>query len=147
MAWTATAGRLSFEFIRSRIARNEERLGALTVSLRRAFRLHVVNCRTSVDQNAKLLTSLGYQSVLARGFAVVRDRHGQTMKRKNDILENTALEIEFSDGRIQAQSLRDSDTDANASPAPTPSPQKRRSSVRTVVKANAKGANGQGSLF
>jgi exodeoxyribonuclease VII large subunit len=50
----------------------------------------------------KLLSSLSYKGVLARGYAVVKDATGQLVRSRNFIEAGDPLTIEFADGEIEA---------------------------------------------
>jgi exodeoxyribonuclease VII large subunit len=50
---------------------------------------------------AGMLSSLSYQGVLARGFALVRDERGALVDSAARARERVALELEFHDGRVQ----------------------------------------------
>jgi exodeoxyribonuclease VII large subunit len=50
----------------------------------------------------RVLTALGYQGVLARGFALVRDAAGVPLRSASAIAANDPLDIEFADGRVPA---------------------------------------------
>jgi exodeoxyribonuclease VII large subunit len=51
---------------------------------------------------ARLLESLSYEQVLARGFALVRDAAGQPLMRAAAVESGSFLSIEFADGHIAA---------------------------------------------
>jgi exodeoxyribonuclease VII large subunit len=51
---------------------------------------------------ARLLTSLSYEQVLARGFALVRDAAGHPLASAAAVAPGARLSIEFADGRIGA---------------------------------------------
>ncbi len=59
--------------------------------------------RAVVDTQSKLLTSMSYQSVLSRGYALVRDADGRAVRHAAVINAGMALDIEFADGRIVAE--------------------------------------------
>ncbi len=48
----------------------------------------------------KLLSALGYKSVLARGFAVLRDADGQPLRGVSGVKPNAALQVEMADGNL-----------------------------------------------
>ena len=50
----------------------------------------------------QLLASLSYRSVLARGFALVRDADDRPVRLAAEVVEGAALDIEFADGRRRA---------------------------------------------
>jgi exodeoxyribonuclease VII large subunit len=83
--------------------------------------------RQRLDQTARLLDSVSYQSILHRGFALVTDDAGNIVKRAAAVSNNDLLTVEFADGKINAI-------------ATTGTPRKARTPVP------AKGGS-QGSLF
>ena len=56
--------------------------------------------RADLDASGRLLSTLGYQATLSRGYAVVR-ADDQVVTRKTDAEKAKALEIEFADGRLK----------------------------------------------
>ncbi len=89
--------------------------------------------RRALEGCGKLLNSLGYRNVLARGFALVRDSDRRMIRTAVTIATGSRLEIEFQDGRVQADAREQrgssaSGQSAQAKPRRGPSP-------------------GQGSLF
>ncbi|MGQ0671300.1 MAG: exodeoxyribonuclease VII large subunit [Hyphomicrobium sp.] len=54
----------------------------------------------ALESQAKLLASLSYQSVLARGFALVRDADGAMVRSAARVAAADVLSIEFRDGRV-----------------------------------------------
>jgi exodeoxyribonuclease VII large subunit len=58
--------------------------------------------RDRFEALARLLTSLSYEQVLARGFALVRDSGGNPLVRAAAVEPGSALSIEFADGRLGA---------------------------------------------
>ncbi len=86
-----------------------------------------------LNRLSRLLDSLGHRSVLARGFALVRDESGALVRSVAQAPPGTGLEIEIADGRIAARA-------GAATPDPPRTPQPRRR-VRRL------GGDDQGSLF
>lgn len=62
--------------------------------------------RGRLDQAARLMTTVSYQSILDRGFALVRDKDGQPLKRAAEVQPGAELSIEFADGRIEVREER-----------------------------------------
>jgi exodeoxyribonuclease VII large subunit len=58
--------------------------------------------RVEVKAQEKLLFSLGYPQVLARGFALVRDSDRKPLRRAAEVAEGARLDIEFADGHKTA---------------------------------------------
>ncbi|WP_424933702.1 exodeoxyribonuclease VII large subunit [Amaricoccus macauensis] len=86
----------------SLLERLSERLGTRAERLGRAGEQYVKAQRGRYDVLARTLATLGPQSVLARGFAIVRDGDGAVLTGAGPAEGAAALEIEFADGRIRA---------------------------------------------
>jgi exodeoxyribonuclease VII large subunit len=56
----------------------------------------------ALAQAHKLLTSLSYRSVLARGYAVIKDASGNLVHQQAGLLPGTPVAIEFADGEVGA---------------------------------------------
>jgi exodeoxyribonuclease VII large subunit len=132
------AGRLSPQPIIERVARCHERLQALTLRVRRSVLARVGEHRRHLDGCGKLLASLSYHGVLQRGYALVRDSAGRTMRAARDIAAGQLIDIELADGRIDAQALSSGAKDDS----------KRHFSVRPPPRSKRRTSGGnQGSLF
>ncbi|MCO6048431.1 exodeoxyribonuclease VII large subunit [Mesorhizobium sp. RP14(2022)] len=116
--------RLSLEPLRRRLAdarRTEDRLSARILrASETAFASHgdalamagedfarlavqtVDDRRTRLAQADRLLSSLSYQNVLGRGFAVVRGEDGTPLTSATELEQTRAIEIQFADGRAHA---------------------------------------------
>ncbi len=94
-------GRLRPSALAQRIGRGSERLDNLAQRARQAMLGRVERRRRALDAHAQMLTSLSYQSVLKRGFALVRDEHGQSI-RSIAAAAGRRLDIEVADGRFGA---------------------------------------------
>ncbi len=62
--------------------------------------------RRLLEGHAKMLSSLSYQSVLARGFALVRNADGAMIRSAATVTAGDRLDIEFRDGRVGAEATR-----------------------------------------
>jgi exodeoxyribonuclease VII large subunit len=95
--------------------------------------------RRALEAQAGLLRSLGYRSVLARGFAVVRDEAGAMVRSAAAVTAGQRLEIELVDGRFAAEAL-----DGGTASEPS-----RSSAQSAPAKPRARKGpkGGQGSLF
>jgi exodeoxyribonuclease VII large subunit len=78
------------------------RLDPMARRLDPAFRQIVHNRVQRLDGLAKLLLSLGYKSVLARGFALIKDHEGELVRSSRFLKDGDALSIEFADGEAPA---------------------------------------------
>ena len=70
--------------------------------LQGAIRPLVRDAARRLDGQAKLLDSLSYKGVLARGYALVRDARGRPVFRAADAVPGADIEIEFTDGLVGA---------------------------------------------
>jgi exodeoxyribonuclease VII large subunit len=134
------AGRLGPQPIIDRIGRSGERLEELGRRARQSVLARVAQSRRQLDGSAKLLASLGYQGVLQRGYALVRDSEGRTLRSAAEIAAGQRLDIELADGHVDAQALG-----GGAARSPELRPRARASSPPRK-KSGTRGGN-QGSLF
>lgn len=91
------AGRLAPSVLRNRLDRGSERVAGL----------------------GQMLSSLSYQSVLARGFALVRDGEGRAVRLAGAVASGAMLDIEFRDGRVAAVASGGGGADGEDGPTPT----------------------------
>jgi exodeoxyribonuclease VII large subunit len=137
------AARLQPLPILHRISRGNERLAVLQERAAQALRHGVDARRRQLSSFDKLLSTLSYQSVLQRGFALVRDASGQPVRMAGAVAAGERLELEFHDGRIDVEALSGgpdgSGADKSAPATAAPAPGMRR--------ARGRGGSGQGSLF
>jgi exodeoxyribonuclease VII large subunit len=119
---------------RLRIAREGERVAALAERAERAMD-NLLDVRWArCERDAQLLAAFSYRSVLARGFALVRDRTGRPLRAAASVAVGTPMDIEFADGHVGARAEV-----VQTSSAPRVEPPRRR--------RRAGGDPGQGSLF
>ncbi|MDR2092988.1 MAG: exodeoxyribonuclease VII large subunit [Azoarcus sp.] len=78
------------------------RLDSLGARLERATRGLCATRRQRLDALATSLRHLGPHAVLARGYSIVRDAAGNILRSATDIQPGDTLEIELTDGRIDA---------------------------------------------
>ena len=141
--YVRTAARLRPGPIRQRIAVCGERVHALGARAGQALINRLASRRRQLEGSANLLASLSYQRVLQRGFALVRDSDGRMVREAAAVHTGDALELEFRDGRVEAEA-RSAPADSGikggqATEAATQDPQLRRTRRRR--------GNDQGSLF
>jgi exodeoxyribonuclease VII large subunit len=126
---------------RQRIARQRERTERLSERARRALTTTLHRLEARVTHSGQLLAALSYRSVLARGFALVRDEAGHALHAASSIGPGARLDLEFADGRVAATA------DANRPPAaPASEPAASRETKPAAPKRTAKPVD-QGSLF
>jgi len=135
-----TSGRLTPASLDQKVSRLGERLDTLDRRADRAFMNRVATSRRVLDGKSALLNSLGYQSVLSRGFAVVRDASGAAVRRRSAVAAGDLLSIELADGRFDAIAEEGGGDGARAGEA---APKGGAKAPRQKVG----GRGGQGSLF
>ncbi len=137
------SGRLNPEIPRARVARAGERLATLDVRARQALANRLAAWRRNVEGQGQMLASLSYQSVLRRGFALVRDEAGTAVRSAGQLAAGARVEMEFADGRVDAEVLgagSGGGTRPKPRLAPPAKPARRSSS-------GGSGSGPQGSLF
>ena len=97
-----TSGRLRPGNLANRLSRGQERLEAVGRRAVQAFVNVVTLRRRQLDGQTKVLAALSYQSVLDRGFAIVRDADGGMVRSAATVQANQKLAIEVADGRFGA---------------------------------------------
>ncbi|HEX3937748.1 MAG TPA: exodeoxyribonuclease VII large subunit [Xanthobacteraceae bacterium] len=118
---------------RNRLARDRDRVGALAARAPRAFAHFIAARRARAERGGQLLAAFSYRGVLARGFTLIRDAAGHTLRSAAAVTAGMPIEIEFADGRVGARADDPSDVKPGGEPA---KPRGRRS-----------GGPGQGDLF
>ena len=125
---------------RHTIARERERTERLAERAERAMLTMLDRLEARMLHSGQLLTALSYRSVLARGFALVRDEAGHPLHAAADVGAGARLELEFSDGRVAATA--GTDQPVLAPPLnPTTAPRRPRTPKRVAKPVD------QGSLF
>ena len=100
--FASVIGRLTPVTLTRGIEIGRERLQRLDQRQLRSVQILLDRRRQQLDGAAKLLATLSYQSVLERGFALVRGPGGQPVRSSRAIATGQRVEIEFHDGRIGA---------------------------------------------
>ena len=86
------------------------------------------------ERDTQLLAAFSYRGVLARGFALVRDRAGCPLRAAAGVTVGMPIDVEFADGHVGARAEV-----VQASTAPSAAPMRRR--------ARRGSDPGQGNLF
>jgi exodeoxyribonuclease VII large subunit len=127
---------------RQAIARERERTHRLAERARRAFLTALQRLDARVNHSGQLLTALSYRSVLARGFALVRDEQGHAVRAAVSVGPRAPLTIEFADGRVGVTA------DADRPPAGSaPADQTKPREPKVAPPKRVAKAIDQGSLF
>jgi exodeoxyribonuclease VII large subunit len=125
---------------RQAIARDRERVTRLAERARRALATATQRLQARVAHSGQLLGALSYRSVLARGFALVRDEQGRAVRAAAGVGPGARLDLEFSDGRVGATA--DADRPAAKAPAKPASDEPKPAAPKRTAKPVD-----QGSLF
>ncbi|WP_299746820.1 exodeoxyribonuclease VII large subunit [Devosia sp.] len=91
----AIGPKLSPNALRAELRHSQTQLAPLAARLLANFSASLVQRRSALDQAGKLLASVGYESVLARGFAIVTDGQGQLVRSKQGLEAGDPLTIRF----------------------------------------------------
>jgi exodeoxyribonuclease VII large subunit len=110
---------------RLRLERCRDRLGDVSTRAIRALAGDIARRRALLDAQGGMLLSLGYKSVLGRGFALVRDAEGRPVPRAADLSAGQGLSIEFADA---SRSVRVEGGEGTPKPARRNPPAPERSS-------------------
>jgi exodeoxyribonuclease VII large subunit len=137
-------GRLHPAAIIQRVQNSSRDVAALGRRADQALLNRIARRRDLLDRQAHMLGSLSYQSVLARGFTLVRDGEGRTVRLAAAVTAGDALTVEFTDGRIAAEAR--GPAGEPAAPAGSAAPAGAKP-VRPRGPAKGGGTGGQGTLF
>lgn len=155
------------EVMRLRVSRSRERLGVASARLGRGMSVRTSQRRAALDTQVQLLGTLGYQSVLKRGYALVRTADGHMVRSATGLLPNSTIALQFHDGVRGARIEGARADEPPAPPAPAaPSPKQATAypsrpaatgrpasdhpeptKTRTKPKAKPSERDKQGSLF
>ncbi|MFO1171053.1 MAG: exodeoxyribonuclease VII large subunit [Hyphomicrobiaceae bacterium] len=130
--------RLKPQTLMAEVGRGSQRTGELGARLKAAMAGRTAALRRALDAEAKMLVSLSHRSVLARGFALVRDESGQMIRQASAIGDGQRLELELADGRRHVRA----EGSGTASPPPPSAPPKPPRGP-----SGNRGGGGQGQLF
>ncbi len=85
------------------IMRARTQAGGLVERLERGYSLRIERWRDGLTGQARLLESLSYSQVLARGFALVRDAAGAPVTGSAGAAAGARWDVEFHDGRVPVE--------------------------------------------
>jgi exodeoxyribonuclease VII large subunit len=88
--------------IETEIMRERECVADFDQRLTRAFRHRVRRSRASLDSSLRVLETVSYRAVLARGFALVRGTDGRVKRRAESVKAAETLTLTFADGETKA---------------------------------------------
>ncbi|MGO4711590.1 exodeoxyribonuclease VII large subunit [Bradyrhizobium sp. 2TAF24] len=129
---------------RNAIARDRERSLRLAERAARALATLIQRHQARVAHAGQLLTALSYRSVLARGFALVRDGSGAPLHAAAGITAGAHLTLEFTDGRVAVTADGAAPQDTAREPS---EPQTARPAAKPTAPRRPAKADSQGDLF
>jgi exodeoxyribonuclease VII large subunit len=97
--------------------RRSEQLVATQLRLRQAVHTTQTRRHDKLQALNTLLRSVSYQGVLARGFALVRDKQSKPLRSAGAIHPGMALTLEFADGTVKASANGDGLPERKPKPA------------------------------
>jgi exodeoxyribonuclease VII large subunit len=101
------AGRIAGQPILQRVTERQRMVGNLNDRVARAISILLTRKTDKYRAEVKLFGSLNYTSVLKRGFAIVRDQSGLTVRLAADIKPSQSLEIQFADASTSVRANMD----------------------------------------
>jgi len=119
-----TAARHTPHALVQRTDRQRERIDSISTRLRQSLARRIVLDRRALDAQAQMLASLSYQSVLRRGFALVRDVEGRAVRSVAGLAHGDHIAVELADGRAGASitSVEPASGEPAEPPKPRPAP-------------------------
>jgi exodeoxyribonuclease VII large subunit len=144
-----TARKTYREMQLTQISRGRDRITALADRSRRATLALIAVHAARLERSYQLLRAFSYQSVLERGFALVRDAGGHPLRSVAAVHPGMALDIEFSDGCVDAtaESVRRSAASPAGGGSTTPKQRKAKRRTGGGSSGGSSGGADQGSLF
>jgi exodeoxyribonuclease VII large subunit len=98
----AVGPKLSPNALRAELRHSQSQLAPLAARLRTGIAIELGERRNALTQASKLLDSLSYKSVLARGYAVIKDTEGHLIHERAVLSPGDMVAIEFADGEVSA---------------------------------------------
>jgi exodeoxyribonuclease VII large subunit len=129
----------------TQISRGRDRVTSLADRSRRAMLALIAVRSARLERSYQLLRAFSYQSVLERGFALVRDDSGHPLRSVTMVHPGMALDIEFGDGCVNATAEGVQGSISPPAAGGSTAPKQRKPKRRTG--GGSSGGADQGSLF
>jgi len=88
--------------VKAEIQRGRESLSDLDARLIRAFHHRLRRAEASLETSSRVLETLSYRAVLARGFVLVRGADDVIKRHASAVKLGNALTLTFADGEVKA---------------------------------------------
>jgi len=137
-AFESRAGRLQVGALRRDTSRKRIEAQRLAARLRPAMTRRLDVLRRALTAQGRVLDTLSYQGVLARGFALVTKSDGALVRSVRTVSEGDALRLRFADGEVAARA-------GTSTPAPSPPPSSSDTQRPRIRKRSS--PKDQGDLF
>jgi len=128
----------------SRITRGRDRVTTLAERSQRAMLALLATREARLERSHQLLRAFSYQSVLDRGFTLVRDDGGRPLRSATAVRAGMNLDIEFADGCVGATARTVRNVGERMA---EPAPSRVSASWKPRKPKTSSGSSGQGSLF
>lgn len=100
--WLGVGHKISPVALRTELRHARSLLTPMSLRLRSGMTVRMSDCRKVLSQADKMLASLSYRNVLARGYAVIKDADGNLVQERAGLSPGDAVAIEFADGAVAA---------------------------------------------
>ena len=140
-------GGLRPQMMMNNVAQGRQSLRQLQDRQNRAVGSRLQQKRQSLETLSHLMKSLGYQNVLARGFALVRDEEGEMVRSSAQLSSGDRVNVEFVDGKVLAEIQGEGAVTQEKSAKKEPSASKPKTRAKPKKKDDGSDGGAQGSLF
>ena len=127
-----------------RIGQNRSQIDQYSARSDNAVKTLVERLSLQLQSQERVRQSLGYENVLKRGFALVRDEDGKPITLAGNVASGQAINIQFADGNINANAVGEGP--AGWPPSTTNIDTKPAKPIKKPAKPKAPSKD-QGSLF
>ena len=140
-----TGGALRPAALRREIATRQSEVQRLSARMYPAFTRRLSRAADALRQQARVLDSVSYERVLARGFALVTGPDGKLMRSASSVSAGDLLKLRFTDGELAATAGAGSAPSKPPTPETPPAEQPHRPRIRR--RARDTEPEDQGNLF
>ncbi len=140
-------GGLRPQMMMNNVAQGRQSLRQLQDRQNRAVGSRLQQKRQSLETLSHLMKSLGYQNVLARGFALVRDEGGEMVRSSSHLSSGDRVNVEFVDGKVLAEIQGEGSVSQEKSAKKETAVSKPKTRAKRKKKDDGSDSGAQGSLF
>lgn len=101
---------ISLSYLKPNFSNHLQNVSFLSMRLKNAINVYCHNSQQRLENCNLRLKSLNPESILERGYAIVRDNKGKVVKSANQIKHHTKLLITLGDGEVAAIANRDANS-------------------------------------